>query len=67
MLGSLKAVGRDGRPRNATALEGDANADALSGVELVSESESWLLGSGGAGRRRVGDRLHGRQSPWVLK
>jgi hypothetical protein len=50
-LGNLKEVGkgRDGRPRNVTGLEDKVGVNMLSGVELASESESWISGSGGVG------------------
>jgi hypothetical protein len=47
MLGNLmgEGRGRDGRPRTVTGLEGNADADAPSGVELTSDSsESWFSG-----------------------
>lgn len=50
ILGNLKEAGkgnRDGRPRNVTGVGVKAGVNALSGVGLVSESESWLSGSGG--------------------
>ena len=50
----LDMLGRDKRPRNATELVDDANADALTGVELMSESESWSFGSGGVGGAELG-------------
>ncbi|KAF8264935.1 hypothetical protein EI94DRAFT_1702880 [Lactarius quietus] len=43
MAGGIQEAekGKEERPRNATRLEGDAEAEAPSGVELAFESDSW--------------------------